>query len=219
MDSNRYYVVMMDIVQSTKLTDRNKLTRQLTKSMDEVNRKYKQDFLAPFEITRGDEFSAVLFNIDNLYGMIKIFQKALFPIEFRTVAAYGKLNAGLESKQSSVIDGPAFQHADSMMHTLKKKLMTFAIDTGLKDWDRIIQAALNLLLWQWNGFTPLQQRIVRLYQKHRNQKKAAEEINRSQQQVQAALESCRWELIDEAENSVSDAFRVMEKTVKDRTSK
>jgi len=218
MTTDHYYVIVMDIIRSTKLKDRDKLTHQLTSSMDEVNLVYKQDFFAPFEITRGDEFAAVLLQINNLYEIVKTFQKTLSPIEFRTVVAYGELNAGLKSRQSSIIDGPAFQHADSMMHNLKKTLMPFSIDTGLKDWDCITQAVLNLLLWRWIGFTPLQQKIIRLYQQLRNQKKVANEIDRSQQQVQATLESCRWELINEAENSLQDALRVIEEKVKIRKS-
>jgi hypothetical protein len=209
MPTNRYYIVMMDIIRSAKLLDRNELTHRLISGMKEVNKEYKQDLLAPFEITRGDEFAAVLTKINHLYEIISAFQETLSPIEFRTIAAFGELNAGLDSKQSSIIDGPAFQHADSMMRSLKKTSKTFSIDTGQKEWDRIAQAALNLLLWQWNGFTPLQQRIIRLYQKLKNQNKVADEINRSQQQVQATLESCRWELIDEAENSIRDALKVI----------
>lgn len=217
--ANRHYVVMMDIIKSAKLTDRDELTRRLISAMKEVNQVYSQDLLAPFEITRGDEFAAILIKIDHLYEIISVFQETLFPVEFRTVVAYGELNAGLESRQSSIIDGPAFQHADFMMRSLKKTSMTFSIDTGQKEWDRVIQAAINLLLLLWNGFTPLQQRIIRLYQKMGNQSRVAKKIDRTQQQVQAALERCRWELVDEAERSIKETLRVINENALMRNSR
>jgi hypothetical protein len=213
MKASRYYVVMMDIIGSAKMNGRDKLTLRLITSIEKVNQSYGQDLFAPFEITRGDEFAAILIKINSLYDIIGTFQEIISPEEFRTVVAYGELNAGLQSKQSSIIDGPAFQHADSMMQSLKKSSMTFAMDTGHKEWDRIAQVALNLLLWHWNGFTPLQQKIIRLYQIFRNQNRVAKEINRSQQQVQAALETCRWELIEEAEKSIRNTLTIIDEKV------
>jgi len=218
MNAKRYYVVMMDIIRSAKLSDRDGLTRRLINGMKEVNREYRSDFLAPFEITRGDEFIAILTKIDRLYEIIRAFQKALSPIEFRTIVVYGELNSGLESKQSSIIDGPAFQQADTMMSSLKKTSMTFAMQTGQEGWDRIAQTTMNLLLWQWSGFTPLQRKIIRMYQDLGNQKKVAKMINRSQQQVQATLESCRWELINESENSIRATLKVINEKAKSRNS-
>jgi len=210
MKASRYYVMMMDIIGSAKMNGRDKLTHRLITSIEKVNQSYGQDLFAPFEITRGDEFVAISTKINSLYDIIGTFQEKISPEEFRTVVVYGELNAGLQSKQSSIIDGPAFQHADSMMRSLKKSSMTFAMDTGHKEWDRIAQAALNLLLWRWNGFTLFQQKIIRLYQKFRNQNRVGKQINRSQQQVQATLESCRWELIEEAEKSIRDTLAIID---------
>lgn len=215
---SKYYVIIIDIISSTKLPDRNKVTVKLKKAIDEVNKNYAKDCFAPFEITRGDEVAAVLTSIVNIYNIINHFCIELFPVNFRVIIVYDELTSGLDSKRSSIIDGPAFHKGNDMMVHLKKTQKTFTLDTGKRERDQAVEALMNLLLWLWNDFTPLQQKVIRLYQSIRNQEKVAKKINRTQQQVQVALEACRWQVIDAAEKTIKDLFKIIDNQIKKRKS-
>ncbi|MCK5058073.1 MAG: hypothetical protein KAT34_15580 [Candidatus Aminicenantes bacterium] len=212
--SAKYYVMLMDVIGSSDLPNRDEVTEKLEKAMASVNATCKDDFLAPFEITRGDEVAAVLTSIANTYDIITIFRETLFPVGMRTTLIYDELISGLGSRQSSIIDGPAFHRGNSQMLNLKKTQKTFGLNTGQPELDQGAAALLNLLLWQWNNFTPLQQNIIRLYQEIKHQGKVAKIIRRTQQQVQFTLEKCRWELIDEAEKTIRRMLLNIDKKAK-----
>jgi hypothetical protein len=97
-----------------------------------------------------------------------------------------------------------------MMMELKKTQKTFAMDTQQEKMDKAVEALMNLLLWQWNNFSELQQKIIRLYQQKKNQGKVAELLNRTQQQVNKTLNSCKWEIIDNAEKAIMHMFQLID---------
>lgn len=214
MRIKKFYAVIIDVMESSKVKDRNRLTEQMERAILKINKKYHKDCYAPFEITRGDEIAAVLKSIENSYDIVSQINEIISPEKIRTVIVYDDLNAGLKSFRSSVIDGPAFYRGNSLMAELKKTQKTFLLKTGIESDDRIIESLINLLLWQWDNFTDKQKRIIRLYQKIRNQKKVAEKILRTQQQVQSTLETCRWELIDNAESTLKEMFKRIDKNLK-----
>jgi len=143
----------MDVIESSKVKDRNQLTKQMGKAILKVNEKYKDDCYSSFEITKGDEIAAVLKTIKNFHDIIFLFKEILLPERIRTVIVFDELNAGLDSKRSSVIDGPAFHSGNSLMLDVKKMQKTFALKTGEKEWDSAIESLMNMLLWQWDNFT------------------------------------------------------------------
>ena len=122
MKTNHYYVLILDIVGSSKIRDRGKLTDMLNVAIVKATKKYNKDLWAPFEITKGDEVAAVLISIHQLFDMITLFSDAIYPVGFRSALVYGKLSAGLKTKRSTIIDGPAFYRVNEEMIQLKKKL-------------------------------------------------------------------------------------------------
>ena len=48
----KYYVLILDIIDSTIFPDRDILTEKLDQATACVNKEYSRDCLAPFEITR-----------------------------------------------------------------------------------------------------------------------------------------------------------------------
>ena len=206
----KYYVLIMDIIDSSSIPDRDILTEKLERAMSHANKEFSRDCFSPFEITRGDEIATVLVSAARVYPMIRIFREVLFPVDIRSILLYDELKAGLETRRSTVIDGPAFYRGNRMMMELKKTQKTFALDTQQKEMDETAEALMNLLLWQWNNFSELQQQIIRLYQKEKNQKDVAKQINRTQQQVNKTLNSCKWEIIDNAEKAIMHMFQLID---------
>lgn len=81
----------------------------------------------------------MLVSIRKITDIIQLFADTLSPDEMRTVVLNNKLTAGLESRRSTVIDGPAFYEANDLMSEIKKRNMYFSIRTGVEDLDKIIE--------------------------------------------------------------------------------
>jgi hypothetical protein len=205
-----YYVIMFDIIGSSKLKDRNALSTQLDAAIQQINKEYSHTYWAPFEITRGDEVAGVLESVAPAYDMIDTFSEGLYPVMFRSVIIFDKLDAGIPSKRSTVMDGPAFYRADQTMKQLKKTQKMCALRSGEAELDMAAEALINFLLWRWSDLTPLQRRIVRLYQREGNQSQVAEILDRTQQQIQNTLDVCKWEIIDEAEKAVRSLLQIID---------
>ncbi len=174
----KYYVLLIDVIASSKLSKRDRLTEQMTGWIADANRIFSEHCYAPFEVTKGDEVAGVLTSIATGYNIIDTFREAIFPATCRSVIVYDELTAGLGTKRSTIIDGRAFSRGNEIMMKLKKTQKTFALATGSKELDEVAGALVNLLLWRWNALTGLQRRIVRTYQQERNQTKVANILNR-----------------------------------------
>ncbi len=196
------FVLILDIVGSSVVADREGLTRTLQGAIARVNEAFGEDCWAPFEVTKGDEVAAVLHSVARVYDILIEFSEGLAPVRMRAVVVRGELTAGLETRRSTIIDGPAFYEGNARMEELKKSRRGFALASGEESLDRPAEALVNFLLWRWEELTPLQRRVIRLYQEHRHQTRVAEMLGRKQQQVQHTLDVCRWEVIDDAERAV-----------------
>jgi hypothetical protein len=205
-----FYVIVIDIIGSSRLKDRDALTTQLNVAISRANKEYAHTCWAPFEVTKGDEVAGVLLSVATAYDIIDIFREALDPMLFRSVVVFDELDAGVHTRRSTVIDGPAFHRADQMMKRLKKTQKRFALSSGEKELDAAAEALVNFLLWRWTSLTTLQRKIVRLYQQGQKQSKVAEILNRKQQQIQNTLDVCKWQIIDEAEKALRGLLQVID---------
>lgn len=205
-----FYVFLLDLVGSTGLPDRNAATRRFRQVGAQVNKTFAKDLFAPFEITRGDEIAAVLRSPARVYEIMATVAEAMSPMRFRYVLVYDELTAGIDTRQSSVMDGPAFYRADAMMREIKRTQKSFALATGQDALDPPAEALVNLLQWRWSEMTDLQRRIVRLYQRERHQARVGRRLRRSQQQVSQALKATRWELLDAGEAAARHLFEQIE---------
>lgn len=209
--TGHYFVLLVDVIGSAKLHDRQSLSVSLGEALVILNQQFKDSLFAPFEITRGDEVAAVLTSVKPLYRICRTFNDYLHPVKFRLALAHGELNAGLETRRSTIIDGEAFYQAEKVMQKLKKCQRFVGLSTQALAVEPVLQSQLNLLLWQWGGLTSLQQQIVSLYLKERNQVRVANRVGRSQQQIQNTLSCCGWEVIDEAERQVERLLVLMQR--------
>ena len=209
--AEKYHVFMIDIIGSAKVPDRDALSRTLDLAISRINAEYPYDYWAPLEVTKGDEVAGVLVSMARVYDMIDTLSQALYPVMFRCVLVFDQLDAGVDTRRSTVIDGPAFHRADQLMRGLKKTQKTFTLSSGEEELDAATEALVNFLLWRWNNLTELQRRIVRVYQQERNQSRVADILQRKQQQVQHTLDVCKWQLIDGAEKAVRGLFEIIDR--------
>jgi len=187
--SNQQFVLLIDVMDSSRLKDRQALSVSLGEALAELNRQFAPQ-----------------------YRVCRVLNDFLHPVKYRLVLCYGELTAGLETRRSTVIDGPAFYQARQMMLQLKRTRRSVALSSRAEHVDPVLQSMMNMLLWQWGGFTALQQQVMSLYLLHRNQAAVADIIGRSQQQVQNTLQRCGWETIEEGERQVKHLLLLLQRT-------
>jgi len=202
------YVLLLDLVGSSRLPDRQAATETLQGAQAVVNERYANRWLAPLETTRGDEMAAVLRGPEVAYEVISDLGDEIHPLTLRAVVKYGELVAGLETRRASIIDGPAFHVADRQMDDLKDGPGLCHFDLGLEDLDRLLNALGNLLLSQLAELTEQQRKILRHYQRDLEetgsvkQAEVAQAVGTTQQSVSKTLKTIRWELIDAGEKEM-----------------
>ncbi len=207
----KLYVLVTDVVGSSQVEDRAKLTKRMQGVAEQINSEHRGDLFADLEITRGDEMSAVLTSVSRAYEVLASLEVALYPERFRSVLIYDDLTAGLDTRRSAVIDGPGFYQAHERMSQLKKSKKTFSLLSGQSELDEAAEVLVNLLQWRWNEMTKLQRRIVRLYQEEKNQQKVAELLGKSQQQISHSLIATKWELINSSEGAIRHLLELIDR--------
>lgn len=202
----KFYVLLVDVIGSSQMADRAALTDQLQALQTRINGQNQSFLYAPLEITRGDEMAAVLESVSPIYDILSEIDDALYPVRFRSVVAYDRLTAGLGSRRSSILDGPAFYTAHDRMRELKRSKQTFALSSGHDGFNGPAEVLVNMLQWRWSQMTELQRKIARLYQVEGNQLKVGELLGRSQQQISHSLIATNWELLKASESTIRDVF-------------
>jgi len=200
--TNRYAVLLVDLVGSQEMEDREEATRKFKRSIRDFNAANSDMTVSEMEITRGDEAAVVMTRIDRLYDMVTAFIGCMKPIGCRFVVTYGEFTAGLKSRRSTEIDGPAFYRADAAMRELKHTTGWFRLETGHAARDGGITALVNLILLQKDQMTDFQSNVAELYASGKTQSEVARKLKRTQQQVSQAVRAVRFDLLRDADLAV-----------------
>lgn len=113
-------VIIADIIESKKISDRNGVQLSLKKVLDERNLESKDSILSPFTITLGDEFQAVYRVSETLINDLLKIMVRLFPVRIRFSIGHGQISTEINPLEAIGMDGPAFYTARNGMDKLKK---------------------------------------------------------------------------------------------------
>jgi len=197
-----YVVVIGDVIKSGRTKDRVKYWNKLQEVVKKINEKYKKIFYAPMMIIKGDEVTAVLNDLENLYLILRTFQEDFYPYQIRFVSVYGEIDVAIETKNASLMDGPAFWKADTYLESIKKERKYFYFDFGDELLDRMIASMANLLAHLKNRWSEKEKAVIALYEKHGRQVEVAEKYGATQQGISDALKRSYWREIRESEKII-----------------
>jgi hypothetical protein len=204
MTTTKYFVILGDIIESSNHPEVPEL---LHKTVDAVNALKTDTWVAPFEITRGDEIACIVRPACNWFALIRMFIEKMMPYKLRWVVVYDELTGGLSYRSSAEAVGPAFIKADTRMRELKGTSYYFDLESGHESADMHLRGGINLLLWRLYSLSPLQHAMLRSYQRLHKQQDVAEALGKTQQQVQKSLKDMQWEIIDYAERAIDRYFK------------
>jgi hypothetical protein len=117
-------VVIADIVQSKRISDREEFQKGLEKELNEINSFSKKNILSPYTITLGDEFQAVYKTAGSIFTDIWKIIDSIYPYKVRFAIGHDQILTKTNEKRALGMDGPAFHSARDGLSKMKKHEMT-----------------------------------------------------------------------------------------------
>lgn len=212
------YVLLGDVISSRKIKDRECFQEKLMGIYEDINVKYSEDIYADFKIIKGlDEIGCALNKLYHVYDIITTILDQIYPESMRFVLVRGYVDTGLEKRDITKMDGPAFHKAASMMASLKESKAFFSMsinnhkqlsdDLVSKVMDDLVSKVVNFAISDRENWTKRQRQIIRDYEKTGNQKEVADKYGITQQAVSKNLKNANWKEIKELEDSLRDLLK------------
>lgn len=154
--TDKYVVVIGDIVGSRAVADRKTLQRQLAAAVSRINRRLAKAaaLLSPYTITLGDEIQAVYAHPASVVLDVVSLLGDLLPHRMRFCVAVGAIATGINKVAAIGMDGPAFHMARAGIDELKAagdgSSLTVKAEEGLDvDLEDCTARLLDIHLRQW----------------------------------------------------------------------
>jgi hypothetical protein len=205
------YVLLGDVISSRKLENREDFQNKLIEGCNIINENYQNDIYSYMDIIKGsDEIGVVLKNISNLYDIMKEISKTIGPNLMRFVLVRDGIDTGLNQREISRMDGPAFHEASNLMYKLKDEKLIFKMATGDLIFDKLVTNNINLIYLIERKWSSKKLNIINEYEKTGDQKKVAMKFDIKQQDVSYHLNSSYWTEIKNIENDLKFVIKSYE---------
>lgn len=147
-------VVIGDVRGSRKMDTEERHAGQLfiKSTIVQLNEKFDGSIIAPFMITRGDEFQGVVQNMKTAFDIVLELERLLFPLNLRYGIGRGKIYS-MGSTITIEMDGPAFHRASEALTRAKKKKRSILVNTGTEEKDALLNSIfvlINAIKSRWN---------------------------------------------------------------------
>ncbi|WP_022772835.1 SatD family protein [Butyrivibrio sp. AE2015] len=212
-----YVAVIGDIKDSKKVHNRGLVQNELKRVLAYINSKYIEDVAANFVITLGDEFQGLLITGNNLFEIIRLIKRSMYPVEIRFGIGVGKITTSIDPQAAIGADGPAFYAAREMIEELRrqeKKLKDQAPDVKLAIYgkpDDIQVEQINTFLRMtkmieksWSS--EQRETIVDTITNGGSQAERAKRLKTTQSTIARRLKSANYDAYRDIENITDRAF-------------
>ena len=187
------FVFLGDVISSKKLENREDFQNKLINGCNIINKSYKSDIYSYMNIIKGfDEIGVVLKDISKFYSIMNVISNTIGPNLMRFVLAKGKIDTGLNQREISRMDGPAFHKASSLMDMLKNEKLIFKMDTGNQIFDKLVTNNINLIYLIETKWSTKKLDIINDYEKIGDQRRVAAKYGIKQQDVSYHLNSSNY---------------------------
>ena len=191
-EPDRQYVVLVDVIDSREIQDRETFESRLKSAFDLVNEAERESISTPLTQMKGiDEFGCVLTRVSPLPDIMSEILNRIHPSRARFAIASGEIDIGAERETVAQMDGPAFHRASALLDDVEDSGLYVGVDTNQRT-DGLVANALNLLLLEREHLTDRQVEIILAYEEHGTQSRTGEELGLRQQAVSNALHRANY---------------------------
>ena len=223
-----YCAIIGDLVKSKNITppERDKLQNKLNKLLIKINNDYKNDIVAKFIITLGDEFQGLLSASYISVEIIEKIIKELYPHNVRFGIGISDIYTDIKPEGAFFADGPAYYYARDAITKLKKAKNlsdNFAVryDTGendekLGEEDRekrktdvlLANRICKLIDTLMTGWTPKQRETIgKMIDTSNQQNRVAKTLEVNSSTVSRQLAAASYKDYKESMNDLSEYLR------------
>lgn len=207
--TERYCVVLGDVVDSREIDDREAFQRTLSETLDAINEEFDDSLQAPFAVLKGvDEIGGVLRTVPPVVEIQRRLARAVHPQQMRVVAVLGAVDVNEGAGDVAVMDGEAFARADALLAELESEDLTFRLAGDEPVLDDLLSDEINLLDMLRAGWTERQLEIVTRFDELDSQKAVAESLDISPQAVSNALSRTKGRKVLAIEERLDEAVQL-----------
>lgn len=116
-----YLALIADLVSSKAISNRLFFQKELLDLLTQQSEQSRENLIAPFTITLGDEFQALYNRPDSLFRDFWAIREIIYPEHCRFACAFGGLSTAINTTQTIGMDGPCFHRARALIIELKKE--------------------------------------------------------------------------------------------------
>lgn len=201
------YVVLVDVVDSREIQNRDAFESRLKSAFDYVSDAERESISTPFTQMKGiDEFGSVLTRVSPIPDIMSDILNRIHPSQARFAIASGEIDIGAERETVAQMDGPAFHRASALLDEIEDEEMYVGLDTS-QEMDPLVASALNLLMIERERLTDRQVEVILAYEKFGTQSKAGEELGLRQQAVSNALNRANYKRRMKIRKSLRQALK------------
>lgn len=208
--SDPAFVLLGDVVDSQKVTDRSAFQSRLRTGLERVNDRYEEAIHTEFRILKGiDELGGVLADPGVTFDVVKELSETVHPHEITMALVYDTIDVGVDRPDVAQMDGPAFARADDLITQNKRSDFLFDMAVGEDPAERLLRDMVNLILFFRGTWTDRQREIVAAYESADTQKAVAASLDVSEGLVSRRLSDAKAKQVLAMESRVRDQFHAL----------
>lgn len=189
---SKQYVVLVDVVGSREVEDREGFEDRLRDALEAVNETEREYLSTPLTRMKGvDEFGCVLDRLSPVPDVVSSILDRIHPTYARFGVARGDIDVGAGRETVAHMDGPAFHRASALLEGLGDGELYVGVDTDTPA-DGLVASALNLLLMEREDLTERQVEVCLAFERHGTQSAASEALDVPQQSVSETLRRANY---------------------------
>jgi len=194
-------VVTADIRASREVPDRAELQERLLSAIAEANGRFRDQLLASFQVTLGDEWQGLLADASAAYTVAAFFRDRLAPQSLAIGIGEGEVATALVSDVRQM-DGEAFHRSRQALEEAKRRGL--AVVFRMRDpWvDALLTSTASLVFDLYGRWTPLQRERYGLLRQLGTMAEVAKRAGVSVAAVSQSLSSARAGLVQECEEAL-----------------
>lgn len=212
MNTQKFLAVIGDIIRSKNIKDRNKTQLELEKTLEEVNKNYKQYIVSQWTITLGDEFQALMKPNLAIFKMLDYISYKMEPVGIRFGLGLGEIYTDIQYDISIGADGPAYWNAREAINSINHlgyhsyKKISFK---GQNERNDLLNNLIDYTEWMKENWTRTQKEVLYtllnndIYDEDFKQKILIEELGISKSAVSRRVGSSGIQLYLESRNNIA----------------
>lgn len=206
MASQRSFVVMIgDVMGSRALPDRARAQRHFIETLAAVQARLEAAFYAPFRLSAGDAFQAILTEPAAVVDIALAIAEALHPVALVWGVGYGSIATDW-APDPNMMDGPCYHRARSALRRAVSDGAWLRAEGFSEVDDLVISSLFRLMGLVRASWTETQRRYMELVA-GRTQREAAEELKVDESAISHALRRAHVRELQEAEDAARAVLR------------